>query len=290
MTTIEELVNKGWISKASEEFLESVNVKTAGDIGYGRAYNRSWLMLPGLTWQVYEEILDSFTRMDMETAEQDETKRRLFYDQLPDDLKQQLDVNFDGDIDDEAFAYFLNIGMTVEKFHNTIISGPYTLMRMYKQFDLRQNSNLRETILTYLDDEIFVDDEDIYAEVREIYAIRRAALKSFDSILCWDEIGQFFLYGEVRDGIQILYDGYMEDYPHPAVKEGSLSLERLLSLFNKPRTTFLSLIDGNMPPETQDEWLSWIYQFSGDAAKIVDKFIERAEDEYYEKMYANCNW
>ena len=162
-------------------------------------------------------------------------------------------------------------------------------MRMYKQFDLRQNSNLRETILTYLDDEIFVDDDDIYAEVREIYAIRRAALKSFDSILCWDEIGRFFLYGEVRDGIQKLYDGYMEDYPHPAVKEGSLSLERLLSLFNKPRTTFLRLIDGNMSPETQDEWLSWIYQFSGDAAKIVDKFIERAEDEYYEKMYANCN-
>ena len=107
MTTIEELVNKGWISQAYREFLESVHVKTAGDIGYGRAYNRSWLMLPGLTWQVYEEILDSFTRMDMENAEQDETKRRLFYDQLPDDLKQRLDVNFDGDIDDEAFSYFI---------------------------------------------------------------------------------------------------------------------------------------------------------------------------------------
>ena len=68
-----------------------------------------------------------------------------------------------------------------------------------------------------------------------------------------------------------------------------MSLERLVSLFNKPKTTFLREIDANMPPETQDEWLSWIYQFSGDAAKILDKVIEQAEDEYYEKMYANSN-
>lgn len=176
-TTIETLASKGWISMGTVRILSNANITTVGRLGYGQPYSHKWLQVPNLTWQAFDEIIDAFANMDLATAEAQADNRDFFFDRLPKGLQDYLEVNYNAAIDDEEnYGYFKTKFPDVDSFHNAIISGPFALFRLNPLGDLRMNINFRQKFLNYLDDEIFADQYDAYAKVRETYAVRRSQI------------------------------------------------------------------------------------------------------------------
>ena len=280
-TTISELMSKGWISTKTMRILSDANIQNVGQIGYGNPYGHAWLAVPGLTWDAYEDIMDSFARMDLANAENDPEKRALFFDRLPQDLQYRLDANFECGTQEEALDFLSALGSTTEKWHNAAISGPYALMRLNRKFDLRQNTNLRATVLKYLDDDVYADTNDIYAQVRERYAIRRATLKSYGPVLSWDEINQFHLEGALKARLLKLYVEFLDDWPRPINPEIQLSLKTVITLFEKPDSAYPRLLNHPLTPEELYDWTSLVGDFKFEADDILRKVIQEAEEAYY---------
>lgn len=56
MTTIKELTNKGMLSANTQMILNNANVHTLGELSYDNPYCLSWLQLPGMNWDVYNDM------------------------------------------------------------------------------------------------------------------------------------------------------------------------------------------------------------------------------------------
>ena len=275
MTAISELAKRCWISKETERYLTAQQVRTVSDLGYCDPYDLKWLRMPDINMTISNDILSVFARLDEETACNDDRCRSLLYDRLPVDLQERLELYFSVHCSHVMAVenYVLRTGLTVEQLHNEAVTGVYGLMRLVTGFGLAENVVFRRFILDYLDDEIFAMRSDIYAKVRELYALRRAVLETPETTLRWDEIGAFFLLPSLRVEFNKALTCYpKEDY---IVQRFNLNADDVIPLFKKPMAVFDERFGDALSDKEKLEAISLLDVIQGDFADILNEYVEK---------------
>lgn len=275
MTTISELAKRCWISKETERFLSDHNVRNVSDLGYGDPYDLRWLAMPDINMEISNDILSAFARLDEEAASGEDAYRSLLFDQLPVDLKERLELYFSVHCSHVMAVedYVTRTGLTVERLHNTAVTGVYGLMRLVTGFGLAENVSFRRFILTYLDDEIFAIRSDIYAKVREIYALRRAVLNFPETTLRWDEIRAFYLVSPLLGEFNKVLECYKEN--DCFVQRFNLDVDTVVSLAKKPIGVFDERFGETLSEKEKLEAISLLDVIQGDFVDIINEFVEK---------------
>ena len=224
---------------------------------------------------ISNDILAAFARLDEETACNDDRHRSLLYDRLPVDLQERLELYFSVHCSHVMAVenYVMRTGLTVEQLHNAAVTGVYGLMRLVTGFGLAENVAFRRFILDYLDDEIFAMRSDIYAKVRELYALRRAVLETPETTLRWDEIGVFFLLPSLRVEFNKVLKCYpKEDY---IIQRFKLKVADVIPLFKKPMAVFDERFGDTLSDKEKLEAISLLDVIQGDFADILNEYVEK---------------
>ena len=275
MTAISELAKRCWISKETERYLTAQQVRTVSDLGYGDPYDSKWLRMPDINMTISNDILAAFARLDEETACNDDRCRSLLYDRLPVDLQERLELYFSVHCSHVMAVedYVTRTGLSVEQLHNTAVTGVYGLMRLVTGFGLAENVAFRRFILTYLDDEIFATRSDIYAKVREIYALRRAVLNSPETTLRWDEIKAFYLVSPLLGEFMKVLGCYKEN--DCFVQRFNLDVDTVVSLAKKPMAVLNERFGDTLSEKEKLEAISLLDVIQGDFADILNEYVEK---------------
>lgn len=264
MTTIKELTNKGMLSANTQMILNNANVHTLGELSYDNPYCLSWQQLPGMNWDVYNDIMDLFIRLDTEKALANPQLKASQYENLPKRFQSELDANYDVAFDDmELFTYLIEHGMTVEKLHNGAINSPYAILRLVRDFDFAENTLMRRYLRDYLNCEIYAMRNDCYSQVREIYAMRQTLIPQKFMNLSPEEILAFFMRGKLK---QFIYDDYHSFinviYKEPIYAEIQKKFIQtpndLVLLFQKPQEAFHRLVGKQYEKETINNLMSYV--------------------------------
>ena len=285
MTTLRELVQEGQLSATTQQIFSNAKVNTIGQIGYGSPYYLGWLQTPGMTWAVYEEIMDLFTRMHYERSLSDPAKRDLQFANLSNHLQYELDTLFEVTFSDsDLYNHLQSQGLTVEKLHNAAIHSPYALLRLVRDFDYKQNALLRRYYRNYLCCDFYAVRNDCYAQVRDIYMQRRALFPHRWTKLFPEEIVAFFFNGKLRSMGEAQFPAFVESMQYIpqglAFQQECISdFKQLMLLFLKPAEVYYQLAGNRYREETIHSMMSIVEEFLSHYLQKLYQWLNE-DDEY----------